>query len=69
MTRDLNTVRSQLEIFLGHDNIARVNVDGTCALRVRLETGSQIAVRFGETEAVFTVPEENQNERANEQVR
>lgn len=35
----------QLEIVLGADRIARINIDGVCALRVRLKQGCQFDVR------------------------
>jgi hypothetical protein len=35
----------QLEIVLGADRIARINVDGVCALRVRLKQGCQFVIR------------------------
>lgn len=40
-----STATRQLEIVLGADRIARINVDGVCALRVRLAQGGQFDIR------------------------
>jgi hypothetical protein len=32
----------QLEVMVGSDRIVRINIDGVCALRVRLEKGCKL---------------------------
>lgn len=34
----------QLEIVIGSDRIIRINIDGTCVLRVRLEPGAEYVI-------------------------
>jgi hypothetical protein len=48
--RDLTATR-QLEIVLGVDRIARINIDGVCVLRVRLKPGCQFDIRNDLNEA------------------
>jgi len=35
----------QLEVMIGHDKIVRVNIDGICALRVRLPKDMKVLVQ------------------------
>lgn len=34
----------QLEIVVGSDNVVRINIDGICAMRVRIAPGAEIAI-------------------------
>jgi hypothetical protein len=37
--------QQQLELVIGHDRIVRVNVDGICFIRIRLEKDSAFDIR------------------------
>lgn len=52
---DLKAANSYLEIFLGSDDIVRINIDGACAMRVRLNPGSQLVLRRADTEAEASI--------------
>ena len=40
-----HTVIRQLELVVGNDRIFRVNIDGICALRVRLHGDAELVIR------------------------
>jgi hypothetical protein len=46
---------TQFEVVVGADNIVRINIDGICALRVRLKPGCQFVVIGPDREELSTM--------------
>lgn len=43
----------ELELFFGEDGLVRINIDGVCALRVRVNKDCRLKIHYPDDESVY----------------